>query len=97
MKQYYVYILSNKSRTLYTGVTNNLFRRMYEHKHKINKGFTSKYKIDRLVFFEQTNDIHSAIAREKEIKGWKREKKLALIQAENPEFLDLSSEWFDEQ
>jgi putative endonuclease len=69
-KEYYVYIMTNKSRTLYTGVTNDLMRRVHEHKNKLVKGFTSKYNIQYLVFYESTTDIHAAIAREKQIKGW---------------------------
>ncbi len=75
MKEYYVYILANRSRTLYTGVTNDLERRVYEHKHELLPGFTSKYNITRLVYFEAVPDIHAAIAREKQIKGWLRAKK----------------------
>ena len=90
MKQYYVYIMSNKSRTLYTGVTGDLGRRVYEHKHKIVPGFTSKYNITRLVFFEVTQDIQAAISREKQIKGWLRKKKIALIESVNPEWKDLA-------
>jgi len=88
--QYYVYILTNVSQTLYVGVTNNLERRMYEHKHKLMPGFTKKYNLTILVFFEETSDILAALAREKEIKGWTREKKLALIEARNPTWSDLS-------
>ena len=88
--QYYVYILTNVSRTLYVGITNNLERRMYEHKHKLTPGFTKKYNLTILVFFEETSDILAALAREKEIKGWTREKKLALIVANNPTWRDLS-------
>jgi len=95
MKQYYVYILASKRNgTLYTGVTNDLERRVYEHKHKSIDGFTSKYNVDKLVCFEHTQSIESAISREKEIKGWKREKKLRLIEATNPEWQDLSDGWF---
>lgn len=75
LKYYYVYIMTNISRTLYTGVTNNIQRRVYEHKHKLIPGFTSKYNINRLVYFEQTTDIRSALIREKQIKGWLRSKK----------------------
>lgn len=92
MKQYYVYILANKSRTLYTGVTNNLVRRIYEHKNKTVPGFTSKYNLTRLVYFEETADIKEAIYREKQIKGWLRKKKIALIESVNPEWKDLSEE-----
>jgi len=92
--QYYVYILANASRRLYVGVTNNLERRIYEHKHKLISGFTSEYNIHRLVYFETTIDISAAIAREKQIKGWLRSKKLALIGAENPIWNDLSADWY---
>ena len=82
---YYVYIITNKeNKVLYTGVTNNLERRIYEHKNKIIKGFTSKYNVNKLVYFEETKDINEAIAREKEIKGWRRSKKVALIESVNP-------------
>ena len=90
MNQYYVYILANRSRTLYTGVTNNLIRRIYEHKQKLIAGFTQKYNIDRLVYYEETSDIKAAITREKQIKGWLRAKKIALIESMNPEWKDLS-------
>ena len=88
--QYFVYIMTNKSGTLYTGVTNNLERRIYEHKQHLVKGFTHKYKINKLVYFEETNDIHAAISREKQIKGWLRKKKIALIESINPGWKDLS-------
>lgn len=88
--QYFVYIMTNKSGTLYTGVTNNLERRIYEHKHHLVDGFTKKYKIDKLVYFEETNDINAAILREKQIKGWLRKKKVALIESMNPDWRDLS-------
>ena len=91
MRQYYVYIMTNKSRTLYTGVTNNLERRVYEHKQKLIPGFTTKYNISRLVFFEATQNIRAAIEREKQIKGWLRSKKIALIESVNPQWEDLSS------
>jgi putative endonuclease len=93
-KEYYVYIMTNKSRTLYTGVTNDLLRRVYEHKKKLIKGFTSKYKLQYLVYYEPTSSINSAIEREKQIKGWLRAKKIALIDSMNPEWKDLSKEWF---
>jgi putative endonuclease len=82
--------MTNKSGTLYTGVTNNLERRIYEHKHHLVKGFTNKYNIDKLVYFEETNDINVAISREKQIKGWLRKKKIALIESMNPGWKDLS-------
>ena len=93
MKQYYVSILTNRSKTLYTGVTNTLQRRLYEHKHHLVAGFTSKYHITRLVYFEETSDVNAAIAREKQIKGWVRAKKVALIESINPDWRDLSEEW----
>jgi putative endonuclease len=93
MKQFYVYIITNKSKTLYVGVTNNLQRRAYEHKNKMIKGFTSKYNITKVVYFEVFNDIESAIKREKQIKGWLRKKKIDLIESMNPEWKDLSEEW----
>lgn len=92
MKDYYVYILTNKTnQTLYIGVTNNLERRMYEHKNKLVKGFTAKYNLDKLVHIEQTNDSVSAIAREKQLKGWLRSKKIALIEKDNASWADLST------
>jgi putative endonuclease len=90
---YYIYIMTNDSDTLYIGVTNDLVRRVYEHKQKLIEGFTSKYIITQLVYYEETNDIQSAIAREKQIKGWLRKKKIALIRSVNPKWLDLSAEW----
>lgn len=93
-KEYYVYIMTNKSRTLYTGVTNNLMRRVDEHKKKLVPGFTSKYNIQFLVYYESTSSIHVAIEREKQIKGWLRAKKIALIDSLNPKWKDLSEEWF---
>ena len=95
VNQYYVYIMASRSRTLYTGVTGNLERRVFEHKQKLVPGFTTRYKIDRLVYFEVTEDIQAAILREKQIKGWTRSKKLALIGSANPTWRDLSSDWFE--
>ena len=93
MKQSYVYIMTNKSKTLYVGVTNNLQRRVYEHKNKTIQGFTSKYNITKVVYFEVFNDIESAIKREKQIKGWLRKKKIELIESMNLDWNDLSEEW----
>ena len=93
-KTYYVYILSNRSGMLYVGMTNNLFRRIYEHKEKIIPGFSSKYNLGRLVFFEETDDVNQAIQREKQIKGWLRRKKIKLIEQENPGWLDLADGWY---
>ena len=90
MRDYFVYIMNNISGTLYTGVTNDLRRRVHEHKSGLAPGFTARYKINRLAYFESTPDVKSAIAREKEIKGWTRAKKIALIKSTNPEWKDLS-------
>ena len=95
MKQYYVYILSSPSGTLYTGITNDLKRRVYQHKHKLIEGFTTKYDVTRLVHYEMTDNVQAAIAREKEIKGWRRSKKIALIKSSNPTWQDLSDGWYD--
>jgi putative endonuclease len=94
-KEYYAYIMTNKMRTLYTGVTNDLIRRVYEHKNKLVKGFTSKYNIQHLVYYESTSNVYAALEREKQIKGWLRKKKIALIDSMNPEWKDLSEEWYE--
>lgn len=87
---YYVYILANKKRgTLYIGVTNNLKRRIYEHKNKLADGFTKIRKVNNLVHYEETNDVHSAITREKQLKNWQRIWKIDLIESTNPEWKDL--------
>ncbi len=92
-KQYYVYILTNTTHTtLYTGVTNNLPRRVYEHRNGLVEGFTKKYKLHKLVYYEVTEDINAAIAREKQIKGGSRQKKLDLVNRLNPEWKDLYEE-----
>ena len=93
MKTYFVYVISNKSRRLYIGITSKLEKRVLEHKNKMLDGFTSRYSFDMLVHYEQFSNVHSAIAREKELKGWRRDKKLALIFAENPDWADRSLEW----
>ena len=89
--RYYVYILTNKYCTvLYTGVTNDLIHRIYEHKNHLDKNsFTAKYKVDRLVYFEETSDVKAAIEREKQIKGWNRKRKDKLIASKNPNWDDL--------
>ena len=92
-REYYVYIMTNKSRTLYTGVTNNLMRRVFEHKHHLVPGFTSKYNITKLVYYEAGYDIDAAILREKQIKGWLRKRKIKLIEKENPNWEDLLNDW----
>jgi putative endonuclease len=90
----YVYIATNKSRTLYIGVKNNLERRMWEHKQKAGSKFAAKYNITRLVHYEEFGDICDAIAREKELKGWRRDKKIDLVEDDNPLWEDLSEGWF---
>jgi putative endonuclease len=92
-RTFYVYILASKSRVLYTGITNNLGRRLLEHKNKLVKGFTSKYNINQLVYYEEYNSPQDAILREKQIKGWLRIKKINLIEEINPEWKDLSEGW----
>jgi putative endonuclease len=92
-RSYFVYILAGKSRRLYIGMTNDLERRTYEHKNKFFKGFTEKYNIDRVVYFEETGDVIAAIEREKQLKGWRRERKIALIESINPTWEDLSEQW----
>ena len=92
-KQYFVYILASRSKRLHTGVTNNLVRRVREHKQKKVSSFTARYDIMRLVYFEKTNDVRTAIGREKQIKGWLRKKKVALVESANPHWDDLSERW----
>lgn len=87
--------MASKSRTLYTGVTNDLHRRVCEHKNDLIPGFTSKYRIHRLVYYEHLTNVSSAITRENEIKGWSRSKKVALIELENPVWEDLAEHWYD--
>ena len=94
--QYYIYILaSQKNGTLYIGVTNDLERRVFEHKQKINEGFTSKYDVTRLVYFESFQYINDAILREKRLKKWNRQWKINLIEEENIEWNDLSEDWYN--
>jgi putative endonuclease len=96
MYRFYVYFLTNKNNSvMYVGVTSNLERRVYEHKTKQVAGFTEKYNVNRLVYFEETQDVLSAIAREKEIKKWRREKKNRLVVAVNPKWKDLSEGWLE--
>ncbi len=97
MNQYYVYILTNWSRMLYTGVTNDLNRRLYERKQKLIPGYTSRYNIKILVYYEVTSDTRAAIAREKQIKAWTRAKRVALIESVNPAWRDLSADWHLDQ
>ena len=91
MRSYYVYLMTNwNNKVMYLGVTNNLERRVYEHRNKLIKGFTEKYNVNKLVYFEETSDVAVAITREKEIKKWRREKKNALVKKVNPDWKDLS-------
>lgn len=91
---YYVYILTNwDNKVIYTGVTNNLERRIYEHKNKLVDGFTKKYNVNKLVYYDGTTDVKSAISREKQIKGWTRKKKNDLVETMNPNWEDLSKQW----
>ena len=93
---YYVYLLTNEyNKVLYTGVTNNLQRRLYEHKHSLNEGFSTKYNTHKLVYYETADDVKATIAREKQIKGWSRQKKEALINNINPKWIDLAVNWND--
>jgi len=92
---YFVYIMTNRSQTLYTGVTNNLIRRVREHKSGIGSQFTSKYRMDRLVYFERFEDVRNAIEREKQIKSWHRLRKMDFIVSMNPAWRDLSVEWLE--
>jgi putative endonuclease len=92
-RDYYVYIMASPSRVLYIGVTNNLERRVYEHRQKLIEGFTKRYNITRLVWFETTPSIEAAITREKQLKGWLRARKIVLIELMNPEWRDLSDDW----
>jgi putative endonuclease len=95
MKTYSVYIMGSESGTLYVGVTSNLKKRVYEHKNHLILGFTDKYRINRLLYFETMSDPASAINREKQLKKWGRNKKIELIDSLNPEWNDLSQDWYD--
>jgi len=93
-RTYYVYLMTNRSKTLYVGITNDLVRRVWEHKNHLNPGFTDRYLIDRLVWYELHFDVRTAIAREKQLKGWKRARKMALVVAMNPTWKDLAAAWY---
>jgi putative endonuclease len=95
-KRYYVYILSSLSGTLYIGVTSNLERRVWQHKEHVSEGFTADYDADRLVYWEVYDIVGRAITREKQLKGWRREKKIKLIEKANPQWKDLAAEWYAE-
>lgn len=92
-RQYFVYIMASNSGTLYTGVTNDLYKRVFQHKNDLTDGFTKKYGCHKLIYFEETSEIEPAIAREKQIKGWARHKKELLIKIKNPSWKDLSLDW----
>ena len=92
-RHYFIYVLASRSRVLYVGVTNDLERRVFEHKQKLVPGFTAEYDVDRLIYFESTPDVFAAIRREKQIKGWRRNRKVALIESVNPDWDDLSLRW----
>ena len=94
-RQSYVYIMSNRSKVLYTGVTSDLVRRVYQHKQKLVEGFTKKYNLTKLVYYEAGDDVRTAIQREKQIKGWLRKRQVQLIESANPDWADLSEEWYD--
>ena len=94
-RESYVYVMSNRSKILYTGVTSGLARRVYQHKQKLVEGFTKKYNLTKLVYYEAGDDIRSAIQREKQIKGWLRRRKIDLIESVNPQWDDLSDGWYD--
>ncbi|MFI5089268.1 MAG: GIY-YIG nuclease family protein [Terriglobales bacterium] len=96
-KRYYVYILASLSGTLYIGITSNLEKRMVEHKEGLVPGFTKQYSVDRLFYFEIYSDVRNAIRREKQLKGWRREKKIALIESTNPSWKDLAREWYEDR
>ncbi len=95
MREYYVYIMTNGARTLYIGVTNDLVRRVYEHKQKLIDGFTKKYNITFLLYYEITSSAEAARVREKQLKGWRRVRKVALIEAFNNQWRDLSLGWYN--
>ncbi len=94
MRRYYVYILTNwNDKVMYIGMTNDLQRRLYEHKNELIEGFTKRYKVHKLVYFEETTDVKAAIEREKQLKGWLRKRKKELVETTNPEWKDLSESW----
>jgi putative endonuclease len=97
VRSFYVYILANRSRTLYVGVTHDLEHRVRQHKAGVGSTFTTRYHITRLVYYESFTDVRQAIEWEKRIKGWDRAKKVALILERNPQWLDLAADWFPEE
>ena len=95
MTQYSVYIMGNRSGTLYTGMSSDLVGRVWQHKQKLGRSFSARYNVTRLVYYETTTDVRAAIARERQIKGYRRAKKVALIESMNPNWDDLSADWYD--
>jgi putative endonuclease len=93
-KIYYVYILASQRRVLYIGITSNIHKRVFQHKQHVFAGFTAKYNVTNLVYFERHGSVGKAIRREKELKDWRREKKIELIEASNPKWHDLSYGWY---
>jgi putative endonuclease len=93
-KFYFTYVVASRSLTLYIGMTSDLQRRIFEHKRKLHEGFSATYNCDRLVWFERFVEVYEAISREKQLKGWTRAKKIALIERTNPTWIDLSEEWY---
>ncbi|MFA6186660.1 MAG: GIY-YIG nuclease family protein [Phycisphaerae bacterium] len=96
MKSYYVYIMGSQTGTLYVGMTNNIKQRVYQHRKHLKEGFTDKYNVNRLLYVETLSDALSAISREKQIKKWRREKKIELIDSQNPSWSDLSLGWYED-
>ena len=97
MRQYYIYIMTNGVGTLYVGMTNDLMLRILQHKDKLVEGFSKKNSITMLVYYEATNDIVAAISREKQLKRWSSSEKIALVESTNPQWSDLSAEWYEAQ
>jgi putative endonuclease len=93
--RYFVYIMSSQTRVLYIGVTNDLERRVQQHQSGVGSAFTARYRVKRLVHYEETSDVHAALEREQHLKEWTRSRKVALIEADNPEWRDLSEGWRD--
>jgi putative endonuclease len=95
MRTFWVYMMANQAKGLYTGITSNLLRRVFQHRHRQVPGFTTRYNMIHLVYCEGTTDVRSALAREKQIKRWSRKKKVALVTQANPEWRDLAADWFE--
>jgi len=93
-RYYSVYVMGSLSGTLHVGFSGNLHKRVFEHKFHLREGFTDKYRVERLLYWASYDDVHKAIAREKQLKGWSRKKKIALIESRNPHWVDLAREWY---